>query len=135
VADVDVKFKNLVKESTYRTQPGDSIWLTSYKPNELVYNYSSSGERLAVFSEIWYPAGWKAFIDGKPSDYLRANWVLRGMVVPAGNHEVRFSFEPASYRTGNTVSLASSAIFVLLAAGYIILKLVNRKKVQQDVSS
>jgi hypothetical protein len=135
VAAVDLKFKNLVKESTYRTQPGDSIRLTSYKPNEIVYNYSSSGERLALFSEIWYPAGWKAFIDGKPSEYLRADWVLRGMVVPAGKHEVRFSFEPASYYTGNRISLASSAIFVLLAAGYIILKLGNKKKIQQDVSS
>ncbi|MGD0583688.1 MAG: hypothetical protein ABR974_12190 [Bacteroidales bacterium] len=134
-ADVDVKFKNLVKVPYYRAQAGDSIRLTSYKPNELIYKYSSGGERLAVFSEIWYPAGWKAFIDGKPSDYLRVDWILRGMVVPAGAHEIRFSFEPASYYTGNKVSLASSVIFILLAAGYIIITIINKRKLQQDVSS
>jgi hypothetical protein len=134
-ADIDVKFKNLVKSSVYMVQPGDSIRLTSYKPNELVYKYSAAGERLAVFSEIWYPAGWKAFIDGKPSDYLRVNWVLRGMVVPAGEHEIRFSFEPASYYAGNRISLASSVIFILLAAGYIIMTIINKRKPQQDASS
>jgi hypothetical protein len=134
-AAVDVRFKNIVKGQSYRSAIADSISLTSYKPNELIYKYSSSGERLAVFSEIWYPAGWKAFIDGKPYDYLRADWILRAMVVPSGNHEIRFSFEPSAYYTGNTISLASSVLFILFAGGYIAFKLVNKKKQQPDASA
>jgi hypothetical protein len=134
-AAVDIKFRNLVKASSFREKTGDNISLSSYKPNELVYSFSAEGERLAVFSEIWYPAGWKAFIDGKPSDYLRVDWILRGIVVPAGKHEIRFSFEPASYSSGNKISLASSVIFVLLAIAYIINAVINKKKLQQDVSS
>jgi hypothetical protein len=134
-AAVDVTFKSQVKESSFRSRTGDNILLTSYKPNELVYKYSAGAEKLAVFSEIWYPAGWKAFIDGKPSDYIRVNWVLRGMVVPAGDHEIRFSFEPASYYTGNKISLASSVIFILLVAGYFVISILNKKNQQQNASS
>ena len=117
-AVIDVRFKNQVTNASYPVAPGDTIMLTSYKPNELIYKYSSKGERLAVFSEIYYPAGWKAFIDGAEKSYFRTDYVLRGMVVPAGNHEIKFVFRPASYYTGNTVSLASSIIFILLIAGY-----------------
>ena len=90
--------------------------LKSYKPNELVYRYTAGGERLAVFSEIYYPAGWKCFVDGNESRHFRANYVLRAMVVPGGEHEIRFAFEPASYSTGNKVSLASSILLFLLVA-------------------
>lgn len=134
-AAVDVKFKNQLKSTSYRHTAGDTISLSSYKPNELVYKYIAAGERLAVFSEIWYPAGWKAFIDGKRSEYIRADWTLRGMVVPAGAHEIRFSFEPASYYAGNRISLASSVIFIILAAGYFVREMRNKKKSQQDATS
>ncbi len=134
-AAVSVTFRNQVKESVFRSKTGDAIWLTSYKPNELIYKYSAGSEKLAVFSEIWYPAGWKAFIDGRPSDYLRVNWTLRGMVVPAGDHEIRFSFEPASYYTGNKISLASSLLFILLAAGYFTMTLLKKKNHSENASS
>ena len=134
-AAVSVTFKNQVKESTFSSKAGDNIWLTSYKPNELIYKYSAGSEKLAVFSEIWYPAGWKAFIDGKASDYLRVNWTLRGMVVPAGDHEIRFSFEPASYYTGNKISLASSIIFILLAAGYFTMTFLKKKNQPENAAS
>ena len=118
-AVIDIRFKNLITSTSYNWAIGDTIMLTSYKPNELIYKYSSKGERLAVFSEIYYPAGWKAFIDGAEKSYFRTDYVLRGMVVPGGNHEIKFEFKPASYYTGNTVSLASSLIFILLIAGFI----------------
>lgn len=126
-AIVDVKFRNLIPARAYPVKAGDKIELTSYKPNELIYKYSAAGERLAVFSEIYYPGGWKAYIDGKEQDHLRANYVLRAMVVPAGDHEIRFEFRPASYYTGNKISFASSIVFFLLVAGYFGSVLLRKK--------
>jgi hypothetical protein len=119
-AIIDKKFSGQVSGSSYPVTGTDTIELTSYKPNELIYKYSAQGEKLVVFSEIYYPAGWKCFIDGKESQHFRTDYILRGMVVPAGQHEVRFSFEPASYITGNKVSLASSIILILLIGGYLV---------------
>ena len=133
-AVADIRFKENIKLSSFRAEAGDKIELVSYKPNELIYKSGSSGNRLAVFSEIYYPAGWKAFIDGKETDHIRVNYILRGMVIPAGEHEIRFSFKPASYITGNKISYASSAIFILMAAGYAVWSFKNRKKNQQDGS-
>ncbi|HVN56660.1 MAG TPA: YfhO family protein [Bacteroidales bacterium] len=135
IAAVSGEFRNIVRSSSFRHQPGDSVSLESYRANELVYSYNASGERLIVFSEIWYPAGWKAFIDGKKASYIRANWTLRGMVVPAGRHEIRFSFEPDSYYTGNKISFASSALFLILLAGFIAREFLGRKKTGQNVAS
>jgi hypothetical protein len=119
VALIDRKFSSQIKNTSYPPSAGDSIWLKSYKPNELIYESKTSGENLAVFSEIYYPAGWKCYIDGKESNYFRTDYVLRGMIIPAGNHEIKFAFKPSSYATGNHISLISSLIFLLLAAGYI----------------
>jgi hypothetical protein len=94
-----------------------TIKLTSYKANELVYESNSTAEQLAVFSEIWYPAGWKATIDGKDASHFRANYVLRAMRIPAGKHTIQFRFEPSVYHTGETISLASSVLLILLLLG------------------
>ncbi|HLN55271.1 MAG TPA: hypothetical protein VK207_04715 [Bacteroidales bacterium] len=125
---VDKSFSNFISKESYPSSAGDTIRLTSYLPNELVYKYSAGAERLAVFSEIYYPAGWKCFIDGKESEHFRADYVLRAMVVPAGDHEIRFSFEPASYITGNKISLASSLILLLGIAGYIVMGFRNKRE-------
>jgi uncharacterized membrane protein YfhO len=74
---------------------------------------------MAVFSEIYYPVGWKVTIDGKPAEHFRANYVLRAMVIPGGEHTIVFSFEPSSYYTGEKISFASSLIFVLLLLGVV----------------
>jgi hypothetical protein len=117
-AVIDTRFKNQITNSSYPVAEGDTIYLISYKPNELIYKYLSQGERLITFSEIYYPAGWKAYVDGIERSYFRTNFVLRGMVVPGGNHEIKFEFKPSSYYIGETVSLGSSLIFILLVAGY-----------------
>jgi hypothetical protein len=131
-AVADIRFSDLTKETSFRGGLGDKIELLSYKPNELVYKSVSEAERLAVFSEIYYPAGWEAFIDGKRSDHFRVDYVLRGMIIPSGEHEIRFTFRPESYYTGNMISYASSAIFILMAAGYAVWSFINRKKNLED---
>ena len=92
----------------------DAIVLTSYAPNELHYHYTASADRLAVFSEIYYPDGWKANVDGQPVDVLRADWTLRAATLPAGEHDLVMRFMPDSYRIGANVSRASSISLILL---------------------
>lgn len=101
---------------------GDSyINLTCYAPNELRYEYSTDNDKMVVFSEIYYPRGWKATLEnGTPVDLLRANWTLRAAVLPAGEHTLTMRFEPESYRLSTRVSRASSIsllLLLLLAAG------------------
>jgi uncharacterized membrane protein YfhO len=127
-AAIDIKFGDIVKSTTFGLDSADKIELVSYQPNELEYNYTAGGERLAVFSEIYYPAGWHCYIDGNESSHFRANYVLRGMILPAGSHDVKFTFRPSSYYTGNKVSLASSILLILLAAGYFGASFLRRKK-------
>ena len=127
-AVVDVQFKDQVRESSYPIIPNDTIELVSYQPNELIYKYSALGEKLAVFSEIYYPAGWKCYIDNKESTFFRANYVLRSMVLPGGDHEIKFTFRPASYYTGNKVSFASSLLLIILTAGYFISARIKKTK-------
>jgi hypothetical protein len=117
-AVINQVFSDRLTNRTFDLTEGDSIELKSYKPNELVYKYNSGGERLAIFSEIYYPEGWKCYVDGNESSHFRADYVLRAMVVPLGEHEIKFVFDPDSYKTGNKVSLASSILLLLLAAGY-----------------
>jgi hypothetical protein len=125
-AVIDKRFHDQVTKSVYPTEEGDNIKLLTYEPNELVYKSSARSEKLALFSEIYYPEGWKCYVDGKESKYFRANYVLRAMIVPGGDHEIRFTFKPSSYYTANNVSLASSFIFILLIAGYVVIRI--RKK-------
>ncbi len=99
-----------------------SITLAQYAPNRLVYKVTSGQTQLAVFSEIYYPAGWKAFVDGKESEILRANYLLRALVVPAGNHEIEFRFEPASFRYGQIISIVGSLLIVGLVLLFMFIK-------------
>jgi hypothetical protein len=124
----DKKFASLIPGSQYPVGEDDRISLVSYQPNELVYKYSAEGERFAVFSEIYYPAGWKSFIDGKEAPHFRANYLLRAMILPEGEHEIRFCFEPASFITGNKISMASSILLFLITAGYLIALFLKKNK-------
>jgi len=108
---------------------GDSvsgaITLASYAPNALSYKSISGKEQLAVFSEVYYDnnKGWKAYLDGKPVEHIRVNYVLRAMRIPAGEHAIEFKFEPKSYYTGEKISLACSVLMLLLFAGAVALEL------------
>jgi hypothetical protein len=122
-AIVDKRFSAIL--DGFQSKPGEkgSIQLNSYKPNELVYRYNSNKNELVVFSEIYYDKGWKALIDGKESPYFRANYVLRSMIVPAGQHEITWKFKPTVYYTGGTISLISSLLVLLFFFGVLGLEL------------
>jgi hypothetical protein len=107
-----------------------SIKLTAYQPNKLIYETNADTEKLAVFSEIYYPKGWHVSIDGQKVDFVRANYILRAMLIPAGKHVVEFRFDPESYRI--TENIAWTGYILLL--GFVILSIVlttlqNRKKI------
>ena len=112
-AVVDVRFKDLVGEVTSRDN-GAKVELTSYEPNELVYTFKGASDQVVVFSEIFYDLGWQAEIDGKPVDHFRTNYVLRGLKVPSGEHEIRFKYALKSFDVGGVLMLVSSALVILL---------------------
>jgi uncharacterized membrane protein YfhO len=92
-----------------------SIRLIKNDNDVITYQAAAAANGFAVFSEIFYDKGWTAYIDGKEAPILRANYVLRGLNVPAGNHEIRFEFKPRSYYTGQPISnVAGILVFVLL---------------------
>ena len=113
-AIVDERFASQLEGKSFQSDSMSSIELTSYVPNHLVYNFEASTEQLVIFSEIYYEKGWNAYIDGEQVPYLRANYVLRALVVPAGQHVIDFKFEPRVYIIGERISLASSLILILL---------------------
>ena len=106
-----------------------SINLTGYAPNKLTYHYSSATPQAAIFSEVYYP-GWKATLNGKEIDIFRANWILRGALLPAGDGDITFTFKPESFVKGEKYSLIASSILILLLIAAIVLSL--RKKKEQD---
>jgi uncharacterized membrane protein YfhO len=116
-AIVDERFKEQVAGLTPSVDPSASISLQSHRLNDLVYKSKSNAPRFAVFSEIYYDKGWDVYVDGQKSDYARVNYVLRGMKVPAGEHTIEWKFEPSVYSKGETISMASSALLILLVAG------------------
>jgi len=114
VAIVDKSFSEDLKSWVPAKDTLDYIRLTAYQPNDLKYKYKSKNSGLAVFSEIYYPKGWNAYVDGMLTPHFRANYVLRAMVLPAGEHAVEFKFEPRAYYLGEKVSLISSIVLILL---------------------
>ncbi|MEM8585778.1 MAG: YfhO family protein [Bacteroidota bacterium] len=100
--------------------PNGEITLTSYAPNRLTYTSSNAAEGLAVFSEIWYgpDLGWEVTINGEPAELVRANYVLRALRVPAGNHEIEMVFNPKSFSTGRTLSTIFSLLIIFGLLGY-----------------
>ncbi|MFZ4561010.1 MAG: YfhO family protein [Saprospiraceae bacterium] len=120
---LDQEFNNYI--GGFDPAKGGSISLKSYNPQHLVYSYDAPSEQLAVFSEIWYgpDKGWKAYLDGKEVDHIRANYVLRAMRVPAGKHEIAFRFEPRSVELGGLVSGASSLLLIFGFLGVSVFQL------------
>ena len=92
----------------------------------MTYKSNSASEEFAVFSEIYYEKGWNAYVDGQLQKHLQTDYVLRGMVVPAGAHTIEFKFEPMVYKTGNSIALVGSIILLLAVASGIYLQQRNK---------
>ncbi len=128
---IDNRYKselNGFKPDNSDSLPG-MIKLIQYKPNNLIYESKTSKNQLVVFSEIFYEKGWNVYIDNKPTPHFRVDYILRGLVIPAGEHKIEFKFQPKTFETARTISLASSILVCILvlglSGGYIY---VERKK-------
>lgn len=132
-AVVDQRFAGQLNEVAVGAGHDAQIQLETYEPNYLKYAANvHQGAALAVFSEIYYPKGWNAYLDGEKVDYLRANYLLRALVVPAGTHEIEFKFEPKAYFVGNKISFASSLILILAAVGLIFVEWKRKSKHEEE---
>jgi hypothetical protein len=120
---IDERFKDYMNGFNLNFDSTAAIKLTSYLANDVNYESKSNSEQFAVFSEIYYDKGWDAYVDGKLTPHIRVNYVLRGMRIPAGDHKIEFKFEPTVYATGEKISLASSALLILLFAGVVFLEI------------
>jgi uncharacterized membrane protein YfhO len=112
----------------FKTDSLSAIQLTVYKPNYLQYEAQNSNDGVAVFSEIYYPKGWKVLVDGKETEMFRVNYVLRALQIPAGKHTIEFKFEPQVIQKGSTIALFSSLGMLLLLIGGIYFE--TKKKVE-----
>jgi len=110
----DRRFENYLSGLDIIPDPTVSIQMTAYYPNRVEYRSSSTQTGLVVFSEIYYRKGWKAFINGEPAPIHRANWILRALVVPAGDHHIKFVFDPDDIRVSGTITAVFSGLLLLL---------------------
>jgi uncharacterized membrane protein YfhO len=106
--------------------PNATITLVHYNPDDMIYQSGSTANQIAVFSEIYYNKGWKMYIDGVEKPYFRADYVLRAAEIPVGNHKIEFIFHPASYYTGEKISMAGSVLLLLALGGAVYTE--TRKK-------
>jgi hypothetical protein len=128
-AVVFAKDRSLVS-NTGSVNPSDTIYLVKNDNDEVTYKSNSTGNRFAVFSEIYYDRGWKAYIDGKETPIIRTDYVLRGLSVPSGQHDIRFEFHPAAYYTGEKVALFGGIIIWLMIIGTVVQAYRNSKAVK-----
>jgi len=119
-AVVDKRFANDLKGFVPQKDSTAFIEMTSYKPNVVTYKSKASSEQLAVFSEIYYQPGWKALVDGKLMPHFRADWTLRAMRIPAGEHQIVFKFIPDGYNRAYNIAYYGGILVLLLFAGAIV---------------
>ncbi|MFW6018958.1 MAG: YfhO family protein [Bacteroidales bacterium] len=127
-AIIEKEHADPVKGEQFSDDENAEITLEDYKPNHLTYKSASDKKQLAVFSEIYYPEGWEVTIDGEEAEHFRVNYILRGMVIPAGKHKIEFSFEPDAYFTGRTIAAISSGILIVILLGGLFMFVSNKRK-------
>jgi len=121
-------FRNQMKDILTGKDSASAIKLTKYSPRRLEFASKNTQAGLAVFSDIWYPEGWTATIDGKEVPILRANYVLRALQVPAGEHIIKFSFDSKAYDKSERIALICSIILVLIIIAGIYFSLKGEKQ-------
>jgi hypothetical protein len=125
-AVVDARFKDVLKGATESYKNSlSSIRLTSYAPNRLTYETNNAQDGIAVFSEIYYPDGWHVTIDGQPAELARADYILRTMYVPAGQHTIEMRFDPTSLHVTEGIAYGALALLVI---GIIVAVLITKRK-------
>ncbi len=131
-AVADKKFQGTLGEEQPARAPGDTIYETSYAPNRLSYHARSKNGGTAVFSEVYFPWGWHAAIDGQPAEIARVNYLLRGMRIPAGTHEIEMKFDPKSIHVTTAIAYAAIALTYLGLIVAIAMALMPKRKEEQD---
>jgi len=127
-AIIDKRFESIVSNYKNKKDSASVINLESYQPNNLVYKSKTTKDQLAVFSEIYYNKGWNVYIDGKPAEYFRTNYILRAMIIPAGEHKIEWKFEPVVYYTGIKASLAFNLLLIIAVLGFLFLEIKGKKQ-------
>jgi hypothetical protein len=127
-AIVDIRYQPALEGFSAQRDSTASIGLVGYEPNHLIYEYQSQLPQMIVFSEIFYSKGWEAYINGELTPHVRVNYVLRGMAVPAGKHEIVFKFNPKNYARGEKIALASSIGIVLMVLGVAAMEYFDSQK-------
>ena len=125
---IDNRYKTYVGNLKPNSSSQNSIKLSSFHPDNMEYTSNSSSDNFAVFSEIWYKGNedWKAYIDGNEAEFIRVNYLLRGMKIPAGQHKIEFKFHPTSHYVGSKISLVSSVIIILMLLGLITMVVMKK---------
>lgn len=130
-AVLDKKFAGFTKDFVAGNDSTASVKLLTYAPDMITYQSTASRPGTVVFSEIYYPYGWKAYIDDKPVDHFRANYTLRALNVPSGTHQIRFEFRPDSIYKGEKVSFLFIFIMYGTIIGLITYSIVRKRKEQK----
>lgn len=125
---ISESYKSTIPASSFNVDSAAHIQLTQYSLNNMKYESNNAQKGLGVFSEIYYPAGWKAYIDGKETPILRVNYAFRGLEIPAGKHAIEFKFHPKTFFTGQKISSISSLVLILLVLAGLAYELFKRAK-------
>ena len=134
VAFVDERFKTAVPFTPVYDSAA-YIKLAANNTDEMKYEFNAAANQFAVFSEVYYPHGWKAYIDGKETPYCKTNYALRGLAIPAGKHTIDFVFDPESVKKGEQVARYTNIISVLVVLLCLFMAWKNRNKVSETKKS
>ena len=125
---IDERYKNYLQSFNFENDSTGNIALVNFNPDKMTYSSEANVYKFAVFSEIWYKGNidWKAFIDGKEAEFIRVNYLLRGLKIPKGKHEIIFKFHPDSHYIGSKISLVSSGLILVMILGLVLLIILKK---------
>ena len=127
-AVADEKFRSVLGDEALSSAVGDTIYETSYAPDRLDYRAQSANGGLAVFSEVYFPWGWSAYVDGQETPIARVNYLLRAIKLPAGTHDVTFVFDPQSVRTTTALAYVGIILIYLSVVAAIVLTFIGCRR-------
>lgn len=126
------QYQKSIGKSDFQTDSAARITLTSYALPHMVYESNNSQDGLAVFSEIYYPENWTAYVDGKATEIFPVNYVLRAIKVPAGKHKIEFKYVNEKFQKDESMSLLGSVLVTIALFGTVVFFIIRRKKQQEN---